>query len=201
MLSRCKKLDTIFLESVLSQYYFFLQMRLNDEQHCVVQAIQRITIAESATEFISTCQPFFISCDVTNPSQFIDSALENFKQMKPRNEVAENDYRVRLYIMLKYSKSPVTEFLPTFIVVCPHSMRGERGVLTYNLLHSKQRQSFSEDTLVDRLLIHWNGLPTAHYDPRPVVQKFLMVKNRRSNFPIIESYSKREFIQHFFSSK
>ena len=115
MLSRCKKLDTIFLESILSQYYFFLQMRLNDEQHRVVQAIQRITIAESATEFISICQPFFISCDVTNPSQFIDSALENFKQMKPRNEVAENDYRVRLYIMLKYSKSPVTEFCPLLL--------------------------------------------------------------------------------------
>ena len=85
-------------------------MRLNDEQHRVVQAIERITNAESATEFISTCQPYFILCGVTNPSQFIDSALKNFVQMKPRNEVAENDYGVRLYIMLKYSKSPVTEF-------------------------------------------------------------------------------------------
>ena len=176
-------------------------MRLIDEQHRVVQAIQRITNVDSATEFISTCQPYFISCGVTNPSQFIDSALKNFEQMKPRNEVAENDYGVRLYIMLIYSKSPVTDFLSTFIVMCPHSMTVERGVSTYNLLHSKQRQSFSEDTLVDRLLIHWNGLPTAHYDPRPVVQKFLIAKNRQSNFPNIESYSKREFIQHFFSSK
>ena len=150
-------------------------MRLNDEQHRVVQvvqALQRITNAESATEFISTCQPYFISCGVTNQSQFIDSTLENFEQMKPRNEVAENDYGERLYIMLNCSKSPVTEFLSTFIVVCPHSMTVERGVSTYNLLHSKQRQSFSEDTLVDRLLIHWNGLPTAHYDPRSVVQSF-----------------------------
>ena len=87
-----------------------------------------------------------------------------------------------LYIMLKYSKSPVTEFLFTFIVVCPHSMTVERGVSTYNLLHSKQRQSFSEDTLVDRLLIHWNGLPTAHYDPRTVVQKFSMAKNTEAIF-------------------
>ena len=63
-------------------------MRLNDEQLRVVQAIQRITNAESATEFISACQPYFISCDVTNPSQFIDSALKNFEQIKPRNEVA-----------------------------------------------------------------------------------------------------------------
>ena len=177
-------------------------MRLNDEQHRGVQAIQRITNADSATEFISTCQPYFISYGVTNPSQFIDQEFENFEQMKPRNEVAENDYGVRLYIMLKYRWSPVTEFLSTFIVVCPHSMTVEREVSTYNLLHSKQQQSFSEDTLVDRSLIHWNGLPTAHYDPRPVVvQKFLMAKNRRSNFPNIESYSKREFIQHFFSSK
>ena len=83
--------------------------------------------------------------------------------------MAENDYGVRLYIMLKYNKSPVTEFLSTFIVVCPHSMTVERGVSTYNLLHSKQRQSFSEDALVDRLLIQWNGLPTADYDSRPVV--------------------------------
>ena len=103
---------------------------------------------------------------------FIDSALENFEQMKPRDEVAENDYGVRLYIMLKYSKSPVTEFLSTFIVVCPHSMTVERGVSTYNLLHSKQQQSFPEDTLVDRLLIHWNKLPTAHYDPRPWFKSF-----------------------------
>ena len=125
----------------------------------------------------------------------------NVPVAKSRNEVAENDYGVRLYITLKYGKSPVTEFLTTFIVVCPHSMTVERGVSTYNLLHSKQRQSFSEDALEDRLLIHWNGLPTAHYDPRPVVQKFLMAKNRRSKFPNIESYSKREFMQHFFSSK
>ena len=113
-------------------------MKLNDEQYRVAQAIQRITNAELASEFISTCQPYFISCGVTNPSQFIDSALENFEQMKPRNEVAENDYGVRLYIMLKCSKSPLTEFLSTFIVVCPYSMTVERGVLTYNLLHSKQ---------------------------------------------------------------
>ena len=86
-------------------------MRLNDEKHRVVQAIQRITNAESATELISTCQPYFISCGVTNSSQFIDSALENFEQIKPRNEVAENDYGIRLYIILRYSMSPVTEFL------------------------------------------------------------------------------------------
>ena len=147
-------------------------MKLNDEQHRVIKAIQRITNAKSATEFISTCQPYFISCGVTHPSQFIDSALENFEQIKPRNEAAENDDGVRLYIMLKYSKSPATEFLSTFIVVCPHSMTVERGVSTYNLLHSKQQQSFSENTLVDRLMNHWNGLPTAHYDPRPMVQKF-----------------------------
>ena len=113
-------------------------MKSNDEQHRVVQAIQAISSYHQcrvrATEFISTCQPYFISCGVTNPSQFIDSALENFEQMKPRNEVAENDYGVRLYIMLKYSKSPVTEFLSTFIVVCPHSMTVERGVSTHNLL-------------------------------------------------------------------
>ena len=75
-------------------------MKLNDEQYRVVQAIQRITNAESATEFISTCQPYFISCGVTNPRQFIDSALENFEQIKPRNKVAENDYGVRRYFSI-----------------------------------------------------------------------------------------------------
>ena len=146
--------------------------------------------------------PVAVEASNSNNSKAADSQADPTDVAeKPRNEVAENDYGVRLYIMLKYNKSPVTKFLSTFVVVCPHSMTVEKGVSTYNVLHSKQRQSFSEDTFVDRLLIHWNGLPTAHYDPRPVVQKFLMAKNRQSNFPNIESYSKREFIQHFFSSK
>ena len=90
--------------------------------------------------------------------------------------------------MLRKSKPPVTEFLSTFCVVCPHSMTVERCVSTYNLLHAKHRQSASEDTLIDRLLIYWNGVATADYDPRPVVMQFLL-KERRKKFPHIETYS------------
>ena len=117
--------------------------------------------------------------------------------MKPPNEIAKNDYGVRLYFMLRKSKPPVTDFLSTFCVVCPHSMTVERCVSTYNLLHAKHRQSASEDTLIDRLLIYWNGVATADYDPRPVVMQFLL-KEQRKKFPHIETYRKRQFIQRFF---
>ena len=150
-----------------------------------------------AGAFINTCQPYFASTAINDQGQFIDTTLETFDEMKPPNEIAKNDYGVRLYFMLRKSKPPVTDFLSTFCVVCPRSMTVERCVSTYNLLHAKHRQSASEDTLIDRLLIYWNGVATADYDPRPVVMQFLL-KERRKKFPHIETYSKRQFIQRFF---
>ena len=148
--------------------------RLNDEQNSIVQAIEQITNAESAGAFINTCQPYFASTAINDQGQFIDTTLETFDEIKPPNEIAKNDYGVRLYFMLRKSKPPVTDFLSIFCVVCPHSMTVERCVSTYNLLHAKHRRSASEDTLIDRLLIYWNGVATADYDPRPVVMQFLL---------------------------
>ena len=58
-------------------------------------------------------------------------------------------------------------------------MTVERSVSTYNILYTKLRTSTSQKTLSDRLVIAWNGVPTAAYDPRPAVVSFLKKKNRR----------------------
>jgi hypothetical protein len=52
--------------------------------------------------------------------------------------------------------------------------------------------------LVDRLLIYWNGVPTALYDPRPAVQQFMLSKDRRMNLPTVSTYVERDFIKKFF---
>ena len=73
-------------------------------------------------------------------------------------------------------------------------MTVERSVSTYNMLFSDLRRPTSEKTLVDRLLIHWNGVPTALYDPRPAVQKFVLNKDRTMNLSTISTYVERDFI-------
>jgi hypothetical protein len=71
-----------------------------------------------------------------------------------------------------------------------------------NLQHvfSDLRTATSEKTLplVDRLLIYWNGVPTALYDPRPAVQQFMLSKDRRMNLPTVSTYVERDFIKKFF---
>ncbi|CAB4043854.1 Hypothetical predicted protein [Paramuricea clavata] len=105
---------------------------------------------------------------------------------------------VRLYSMLRGSKPPATEFLSTFCVVSPHSMTVERSVSTYNMLFSDLRTSTSDTTLIGRLLIHWNGVATALYDPRPAVQNFMLRKDQRMKLPVTSTYTERDFIKKFF---
>jgi hypothetical protein len=59
--------------------------------------------------------------------------------MKPGEDIAIKDYGVRLYIMLRGSKEPVTGFLSSFSVLSPHSMMVEKCVSTYNMLFSDLR--------------------------------------------------------------
>ena len=44
----------------------------------------------------------------------------------------------------------------------------------------------SETTLNSRLMLHWNGVPIAKFDPRPAVQTFLTLKDRRMNLPKVD---------------
>ena len=158
-----------------------------------------ITTAKTAVEFVSASLPLLESCKITDQEKFLNAVFENFDLMKPGDEISCQDYGVRLYCMLKGSKPPVTEFLSSFCVVSPHSMTVERSVSTYNMLFSNLRTATSEMTLVDRLLIHWNGVPTACYDPRPAVQKFMLAKDRRMNLPTVSTYMERDFIKKFFA--
>ena len=131
---------------------FFLKARLNDEQSYLVKSIISLTTAETAAEFISASLPLLATCDVPQSEMqpFIDSVLENFDEMKPKEDIAMKDYGVRLYFMLRESKEPVTGFLSGFIVLSPHSMTVEKCVSTYNMLFSDLRTSSSEGTLVNR---------------------------------------------------
>ena len=178
----------------------FHQARLNDEQGDLVKSIVRLTTSTTAAEFIDTSLPLLDTCNIpeSETQAFVDSVLENFDEMKPNQDIAEKDYGVRLYSMLRGSKGPVAGFLSSFCVVSPHSMTVEKCVSTYNMLFSNLRTSTLEATLVNRLLIHWNGTPTATYDPRPAVQKFLLSKDRRTRLPIVTTYIERDFIKKFF---
>ena len=81
----------------------------------------------------------------------------------------------------------------------PHSMTVEKCVSTYNMTFSNLRTAASEDTLNSRLMIQWNGAPTASFDPKPAVHAFLTKKERRMNLPRLDSYCEREFVKKFFN--
>ena len=167
----------------------------------MVKSIINVTTSKTAAEFISASLPLLKTCNIlqSETNAFIDSVLEYFDEMKPGENIPLKDYGVRLYHMLRGSKEPVNGFLSCFCVICPHSMTVERCVSTYNMLYSNLRTSSSEDNLVNRLLIYWNGAPTACYDPRPAVQKFLLVKDRRMKLPTVSTYVERGFVKKFFN--
>ena len=93
----------------------------------------------------------------------------------------------------------VKEFLSAILVVAPDSMTVERCFSTFNILFSKGRSSTSQSTLFERLIIYWNGVPTAKFDPRQAVTKFFNVKERKEARPSVHIYKEREFISKFFS--
>ncbi|CAB4032522.1 Hypothetical predicted protein [Paramuricea clavata] len=187
-------------QEVIDSSRNFLQTRLNEEQTEIVTTIINLTSAKRAIEFINIALPQLESSGISDKQAFIDAVLENFTEMLPDTHIPARDYGVRLYQMLRGSKQPVTKFLSGFCVFCPHSMTVERCVSTYNMLFSNLRMATSEKTLNDRLLIHWNGVPTSQFDPSPMVQEFLQKKQRRMNLPNLSSYAERDFVKKFFTS-
>ena len=157
-----------------------------------------ITTATTAIEFINASLPLFALYNIEDQDKFMNAVLENFDSMKPVDEMSAHDYGVQLYSMLRGSKRPATEFLSTFCVVSPHSMTAERCVSTYNMLFSDLGTSTSDTTLIDRLLIRWNGVATALYDPRPAFQNFMLRKDRRMKLPVTSTYIERDFMNKFF---
>ena len=84
-------------------------------------------------------------------------------------------------------------------MISPDSMTVERSVSTYNILYSKLRTTTNQKTLNDRMIIAWNGVPTASYDPRPAVVSFFNKKERRNARPCLDTYKQRDFIaKNFF---
>ena len=115
----------------------------------------------------------------------------------PPNKIPMKDIGVRLYYMLRGSKQLVSEMLSCFFVVSPHSMAVEKCISTYNMLFTDLRMATSSETLVNRLFIYWNGVPTAKFDPRPAVDEFLARKDRRMNLPKMSSFAERDFVVKF----
>ena len=64
------------------------------------------------------------------------------------------------------------------------------------MLFSDLRMATTEKTLHSRLMIHWNGVPTAKFNPRSAVQTFLTMKDRRMNLPKVDSYCERDFFKN-----
>ena len=115
--------------------------------------------------------------------EFADNVYENFEEFKPITDILEKDYSVRILQMLRKSTGLVKEFLSAIVVVSPDSMTVERCFSTFDILFSKGRTSTSQSTLFERLIIYWNGVPTARYDPRQAVSRFFCDKKRRESRP------------------
>ena len=172
---------------------------MDDEQSLLLQSIINLTSSKTAAEFIAASLPLFDVCNVDDKDAFIFSVLEHFDAMRPSSDIPSKDYGVKIYIMLRGSKSPVTEFLSSFCVVSPHSMSVERCVSTYNICYSYRRTSTETDTMNDRLQIYWNGVPTAQYNPRSAVETFLTKKERRMHLPEESIYRNMDFVKKFFN--
>lgn len=162
--------------------------------------MMEVSQANTAGEFINAARPLLLAASVEEVDKFVDSVYENFTDMKPSSDISPKDYGVRIFKMLQHSKPPVTGFLSCFIVLSPHSMTVERSVSTYNVLMSNLRTSTNEDTLNDRLLIHWNGVPTNQFNPQEAVQTFLTKKERRRTIPDPNTFCNRDFVKKFFHS-
>ena len=163
-----------------------------------MKSLIELTSAKNPKQFIDAAIPLLPSSNISNKQEFVDAVFECFDAMLPSSIIAAKDYGVRLFYMLRGSKKPVTKLLSSFSVVCPHSMTVEKCVSTYNMLFSDLLMATSEATLNSRLMIHWNGVPTAKFDPRPSVQAFLTLKDRRMNLPKLDSYRERDFVKKFF---
>ena len=81
-----------------------------------------------------------------------------------------------------------TRILSAIVVVSPDNMTVERCFSTFNILFSKGRTSTSQSTLFERLIIYWNGVPTAKYDPRQAVSKIFSDKKRHESRPLVHIY-------------
>ena len=84
-----------------------------------------MTSSKTAAEFIAASLPLFDVYNVDDKDAFISSVLEHFDDMPASSDIPSKDYGVKIYIMLRGSKYPVTEFLSNFCVVSPHSMSVE----------------------------------------------------------------------------
>lgn len=107
-------------------------------------------------------------------------------------------YSSHVSLNSRNSTGLVRDLLSAIVVISPDSMTVERSVSTYNILYSKLRTSTSQKTLSDRLIIAWNGVPTASYDPRPAIVSFFKKKERRLSRPCVEAYKQRDFVAKFF---
>ena len=191
--------NNLCLNKVTLKIVPFFQTRLNEEQSKLIKSIIAITSSRNAVEFINAALPLLPIGNIDNTQEFIDSVFENFEGMAPNSHIPDKDYGVRLFCMLKGSKQPVTKLLSCFCVLCPHSLTVEKCVSTYNMTFSNLRTAASEDMLNSCLMIHWNGAPTASFEPKPAVHAFLTKKERRMNLPRLDSYCEREFVKKFFN--
>ncbi len=90
------------------------------------------------------------------------------------------------FCIFRHSTGLVRDLLSAIVVISPDSMTVERSVSTYNILYSKLRTTTNQKTLNDRMIIAWNGVPTASYDPRPAVVSFFNKKERRNARPCLD---------------
>jgi hypothetical protein len=158
----------------------------NDFVAASVEALKLVTstdeLAQQQNQLVSEC------CDI----------WEDIADLQDLNDTDDAGTKLGFRLRTIYQKSTgVLQFLlGSFLVVSPHSMGTERVVSHHNKLKSSHRESLTNETVNDRLIISVNGAGTASYDPRPAVAAFLKKKDRRFREP--QAYQTRDFIAKFF---
>lgn len=134
--------------------------------------------------------------------ELVNDICENWEALSVIPDVDTSDEgcksSLRLRQMFVKSKGRFQWLLGVFLVSAPHNMGTERVVSHYNQIKSIHRENTSEETMTKRLMIAMNGIGTAHYDPRPVVIRFLQAKDRRFRSSDFEVYQNRDFVKKIF---
>ena len=73
-----------------------LQGYLDDEQTVIIKGIMDLTSSKTADEFITASLSLLDICNITDKDSFISSALENFDDMRPSDDIPSKDYGVKL---------------------------------------------------------------------------------------------------------
>ncbi len=166
----------------------FLDQRMNIENDETIVNLKAVLDAKSPKEIITASR--YSASEILGEgllSEFASDVCLSWEKLKQLSDVRIDDqgtyYALKLRKMAQSSSGLLRKFLASFLCLSPHSMATERAVSHYNNIKTTQRSSLSQESINNTMHISLNGVDTANYDPRPAVNTFLQIKDRRDSCP------------------